>query len=252
MYVLKVIKDKPVSICIQVKITFVLLLINSSLGHVSCWPLLAGYALLSRISLCRNYGEFWVPILGVQGRYWVPIPWKIGSLFGSCFNDRRSLNELGIVQFPWSSSPPDPKLTGRWFPTCRERQRRRRRGRTSPCISWGKRGRQTERRKFRLNILSYSKETFLWIFIMPTPIIAHKETNFPIKVLKKRHYALMRLKMAPKPLSGGERMLTQEKKIHIFWKYISGLQEIHLVCWPTIQKSTITLSNEFISQNFLS
>ena len=54
------------------------------------------------------------------------------------------------------------------------------------------------------------------IFIMPTPIIAHKETNFPIKVLKKRHYALMRLKMAPKPLSGGERMLTQEKKIHIF------------------------------------
>ena len=39
---------------------------------------------------------------------------------------------------------------------------------------------------------------------------------FCVKVLKKRHYALMRLKMAPKPISGGVRMLTQEKKIHLF------------------------------------
>ena len=30
----------------------------------------------------------WVPILGVQGPCWVPMPWKIGSLSGPYFKDR--------------------------------------------------------------------------------------------------------------------------------------------------------------------
>ena len=52
--------------------------------------------------------------------------------------------------------------------------------------------------------------------------------NFFMKVLKKRHYALMRLKMAPKPISGGVRMLTQEKKIHLFWDIIATVSEFQL------------------------
>ena len=29
-----------------------------------------------------DYAYLWVPILGVQGPCWVPMPWKIGSLSG--------------------------------------------------------------------------------------------------------------------------------------------------------------------------
>ena len=40
-----------------------------------------------RLKQLIDYAYLWVPILGVQGPSWVPMSWKIGSLFGP-FKDR--------------------------------------------------------------------------------------------------------------------------------------------------------------------